>query len=289
VIPPEVADEITPNERFYIVSKNFNDPRVSADKWSLEVFGLVAHPRQFSYAEILALPTVSQYTTLECISNTLGGNLMSNAYWTGVPLAQLLESLGVQPQALAITFRSVDNYYESIPLEVALAPGVLLAHTMNAAPLPDKHGFPLRLIVPGRYGVKNPKWITRIEVAAETIAGYWVRRGWDRKALVQTVARVESPPNESSVDGPRLQVGGVAFAGSRGIRPPRKTDRSRMEQPATTAPASTSAYLAEVLYSEGFSPYHTLPSRKILDDSGPQPGARDGCRRWFALLSRVYG
>jgi DMSO/TMAO reductase YedYZ molybdopterin-dependent catalytic subunit len=216
-IPPAVADEITPNERFYIVSKNFNDPRVTADKWSLEVSGLVARPRRFSYDEILALPIVSQYTTLECISNTLGGNLMSNAHCSGVPLAQLLGSLGVQPQAQAIAFRSVDNYYESFPLELALAPGVLLAHTMNGVPLPDKHGFPLRLIMPGRYGVKNPKWVTRIELAAEAIDGYWVRRGWDREALVQTVARIDAPMNDTSVAGPRLTVGGVAFAGSRGI------------------------------------------------------------------------
>jgi DMSO/TMAO reductase YedYZ molybdopterin-dependent catalytic subunit len=88
---------------------------------------------------------------------------------------------------------------------------------MNGTPLPDKHGFPLRLILPGRYGVKNPKWITRIELAAEPIDGYWVRRGWDREALVQTVARIDTPTDRASVPGPRLEVGGVAFAGSRGI------------------------------------------------------------------------
>jgi DMSO/TMAO reductase YedYZ molybdopterin-dependent catalytic subunit len=218
-IPPGVTDEITPNDRFYIVSKNFNDPRVSADKWSLEVLGLVAQPRRFSYDEILALPAVSQYTTLECISNTLGGNLMSNAHWTGVPLSDLMHALDVRPEARAITFRSADNYYESFPLDVALAPGVLLAHTMNGMPLPDKHGFPLRLILPGRYGVKNPKWITKIEFyqAAEPIEGYWVRRGWDRDALVQTVARIDTPQNNATITGPTVEIGGVAFAGGRGI------------------------------------------------------------------------
>jgi len=216
-LPPGVSDEITPNERFYLVSKNFNDPRVSADKWSLEILGLVAQPRRFSYEEILALPTMSQYTTLECISNTLGGKLMSNALWTGVRLAQLLGNLGVQPAAQAVIFRSADNYYESFPLELALAPSVLLAHTMNGTPLPDKHGFPLRLILPGRYGVKNPKWITRIELAAEPIDGYWVRRGWDREALVQTIARIDTPLDNTSLPGPRLEAGGVAFAGNRGI------------------------------------------------------------------------
>src|SRR5260370_3926125 len=109
---------------------------------------------------------MSHYTTLECISNTLGGKLMSNALWTGVPLAQLLGNLGVQPTAQAIIFRSADNYYESFPLGLALAPGVLLAHTMNATQLPHKHGFPLRSIPPGRDALHNPKIITRIQLAA---------------------------------------------------------------------------------------------------------------------------
>lgn len=216
-IPPGVADEITPNERFYVVSKNFNDPRVSADNWSLEISGLVDQPRHLSYEEILALPSVSQYTTFECISNTLGGKLMGNAYWTGIPLSQLLARAGVQSEARAVTFRSADNYYESHPLGLVLADGVLLAHTMNGAPLPDKHGFPLRLVVPGRYGMKSPKWIAKIEVIADRLNGYWVRRGWDREATVQTVARIDTPADNSSITAPRLAIGGVAFAGSRGI------------------------------------------------------------------------
>ena len=216
-IPSGVAEEITPNDHFYVVSKNFNDPRVSVDRWSLEVSGLVDQPRQLSYEEILSLPSVSQYATLECISNTLGGNLMSNAYWTGVPLAQFLGSLGVRPEARAVIFRSADNYYESFPLELVLADGVLLAHTMNGTPLPDKHGFPLRLILPGPYGMKNPKWIIKIEVVDQPIDGYWVRRGWDREALVQTVARIDTPADNASVAGPSISIGGIAFAGRRGI------------------------------------------------------------------------
>jgi DMSO/TMAO reductase YedYZ molybdopterin-dependent catalytic subunit len=255
-IPQGVAAEVTPNERFYIVSKNFNDPRVSADKWSLEVFGLVAQPRRFSYEEILALPTVSQYTTLECISNTLGGNLMSNAYWTGVPLSQLVGSLGVQPEARAIIFRSADNYYESFPLEVALASGVLLAHTMNGVPLPDKHGFPLRLILPGRYGVKNPKWITRIELTAEPIEGYWVRRGWDAEALVQTVALIDTPQNNATLTSPTLEIGGMAFAGSRGIsRVETSLDGgATWREAATTQPLGASTWVQWALTWDDLSP-----------------------------------
>jgi DMSO/TMAO reductase YedYZ molybdopterin-dependent catalytic subunit len=88
---------------------------------------------------------------------------------------------------------------------------------MNGATLPDKHGFPLRLILPGRYGMKNPKWIVKIELAGERIDGYWVRRGWDREAPVQTVARIDTPTDNATVAGPQVEVGGVAFASSRGI------------------------------------------------------------------------
>ena len=216
-IPAGVAEEVTPNERFYVVSKNFNDPRVKGDLWSFEVLGLVAQPRQFSYEEVLALPMAGQHTTLECISNTLGGKLISNANWTGVPVARLLSIVGPQSEATAVIFRSADNYYESFPLDVMMAPDVLLAHTMNGAPLPDKHGFPLRLILPGRYGMKNPKWIVKMELAVDRIDGYWVRRGWDREAPVQTVARIDTPSDNASVAGSRLELGGVAFAGSPGI------------------------------------------------------------------------
>ena len=278
-IPPGVADEITPNDRFDIVSKNFNDPRVRADAWSLEVFGLVAQPRRFSYAEILALPAVSQYTTLECISNTLGGNLMSNAHWTGVPLSELVRGQGVQPEARAVIFRSADNYYESFPLDVALAPGVLLAHTMNGVPLPDKHGFPLRLILPGRYGVKNPKWISKIELAAETIEGYWVRRGWDAAALVQTVARIDTPLNKITLTGPRLETGGVAFAGSRGIsRVEASIDGgATWRDAAITQPLGASTWVQWVLVWDDLAPgAHEILARAIDATGAVQTSEENG-------------
>ena len=235
--PPGVADEITPNERFYIVSKNLVDPRVQAENWSLEVFGLVKEPRSFSYQEVLALPSTSAYITLECISNPLGGKLMSNALWTGVPLAHLLGLVGVHVDARAVVFRSADNYYESFPLEVALAPTTLLAHAMNGVPLTEKHGFPLRVVLPGRYGMKQPKWVTKIELTADPIDGYWVRRGWDREAFPQTVARIDTPLNDATLAGPRVPVGGVAFAGTRSIsRVEVSTDGGATWRPAQTRP-----------------------------------------------------
>jgi DMSO/TMAO reductase YedYZ molybdopterin-dependent catalytic subunit len=236
-LPVGIAEAITPNDRFYLVSKNFVDPRVRVEGWVLEVSGLLQEPRRFTYDELLGLPASRQVTTFACISNVVGGKLMSTAEWTGVPLGQLLSGLGLLPGATLVAFRSADNYHESYPLELALAPDTLLAHTMNGAPLPNKHGFPLRLVLPGRYGMKSPKWLTRIEVTDQPNNGYWVRRGWDREAGVQTTARIDTPTDQASVPGPRVTVGGVAFAGARGITGVEvSTDGGQSWQQAFTGP-----------------------------------------------------
>ncbi len=274
VVPAGVADEITPNDRFYVVSKNFVDPRVRADAWRLEVLGLVKTPRPFSYEELQALPTSSQYVTLECISNALGGPLMSNALWTGVRLADLLGVVGLQPEAGAVEFHSADNYHESVPLAIALAPTTLLAHTMGGAPLPDRHGFPVRVVLPGRYGMKNPKWLTRIELVPEPVDGYWVRRGWDREALPQTIARIDTPRAEATVSGPPVPIGGVAYAGTRGIaRVDVSTDGgATWRQAATEPPLAAGAWTRWALTWEDVVPgAHVLLARATDGAGTPQP------------------
>ena len=140
-------------------------------------------------------------------------NLMSNAHWTGVPLSELAHGLGVQPEARAITFRSADNYYESFPLALVSTSGVLLAHSMNGVPLPDKHGFPLRLIPPGRYGMKQPKFLTGIELSDHDDDGYWEQRGWDQTAAVRVYSRIDLPMEGDSV--PAGEVTSIAINGDR--------------------------------------------------------------------------
>lgn len=212
-IPPEV----TPNEEFYIVSKNFIDPVVNKDSWSLEVDGLVENPLTLRYGDLLALPSVTQYTTLECISNPVGGDLMSNAQWRGVPLRALLERAKVAPQASEIIFGCSDEYTDSIPLEKALDPTTLVVYQMNGEPLPHKHGFPARLIVPGIYGMKNVKWLTSITLVQYDYKGYWEQQGWSDTAVVKTTSRIDLPGKSDVLSALELKVGGVAFAGNRGI------------------------------------------------------------------------
>ncbi len=209
-MPPEV----TPNGQFYQISKNFFDPTVDVAHWTLEVTGLVSTPLRFSLEEFLkAAPSVERYQTLECISNEVGGDLISNAKWKGIRMRDILALARVSQKATTIIMRSTDGYSESMSLAVAMDPESLLAYEMNGEKLPQKHGAPVRVLFLNRYGMKQPKWLTSIEVADHSHTGYWEQQGWNREAIVKTNSafRVET------AEGPVLALGGWAFAGSRGI------------------------------------------------------------------------
>ncbi len=212
-LPPAV----TPNEAFYTVSKNFFDPEVDGDTWRLRIDGLVEVPQEFRLAELRAFPAEETMNTLMCISYEPGDNLISNARWTGTSLRDLLDRAGVQPRATHIQFTSADDYVESHSLAYAQDPRVRLVWEMNGEPLPYKHGFPARLLAPGRYGIKNPKWITRITLIEGDIQGYWQQRGWDQDGFIKTMSRIDVPSRGVRGTPVRTRVEGIAFAGERGI------------------------------------------------------------------------
>lgn len=209
---------VTPPDRFYVVSKNLIDPVVDASSWHLAVDGLVAHPLNLSYHDVLGLPSQETYRTLECISNEVGGDLISNGHWTGVRLADVLRMAEAGPGATTVHFTSVDGYTDNMALSMALDPATLLTYKLDGQPLPSKHGFPLRVLGVGTYGMKNPKWLTRIEVTKSTTEGFWESQGWNAAAIVQTMARIDSPSSGATVRGPAVSVEGIAFAGARGIQ-----------------------------------------------------------------------
>jgi DMSO/TMAO reductase YedYZ molybdopterin-dependent catalytic subunit len=159
---------------------------------------------------------VSQVTTLICISNQVGGPLISNARWTGVRLRDLLERARLKPGVKDIALFAADGYSDSISLEKALEPTTLVAYGMNDELLPDSHGAPARLIVPGIYGMKNVKWLTGIEPVDEDFKGFWERRGWSDIAIIKTMSRIDVPDSRLVVPG-RNAIGGIAFAGDRGV------------------------------------------------------------------------
>ncbi|QBD74969.1 hypothetical protein EPA93_02760 [Ktedonosporobacter rubrisoli] len=210
---------ITPNSEHYVVTKNTLDPTPDSALWRLEVAGLVRQPGTYTYAELQQLPAVSRAITLECISNPLAGHLMGTAIWQGVELKTLLEKHGgTLPGANFITMYSVDGYTISLPATEVIAVNPLLAWKMNAEPLPQRHGFPLRALIPGRYGEMNPKWLTRIEFTEQKIEGLYQSQGWYDGPL-HTTSRIDFPTPETRLTfGQAVTFSGIAFAGNRGIQ-----------------------------------------------------------------------
>ncbi|MGE0687778.1 MAG: molybdopterin-dependent oxidoreductase [Dehalococcoidia bacterium] len=217
--PGVAAEEVTPNEDFYLVSKNLIDPSmVDIKSWRLKVSGQVAQEREFDIDAIRALPAIEQYATFQCISNEVGGYLMGTAKWKGVLLRDFLAAVQPSPTAKYLWFESTDDYTESLELDFAKLDGVMLAYEMNGVTLPQEHGFPLRLVAPGKYGMKQPKWIRQIALRSENEEGYWVKRGWDTEADMQTSTRIDVPADGATLFQRTLRVEGVAFSGRRGIQ-----------------------------------------------------------------------
>lgn len=208
---------ITPVGTFYNVSKNFFDPVVKQTEWSLTIGGLVDEPYELTLEEIRAMPATIDINALQCISNEVGGSLIGNGEWKGVFLKDLLERAGVQPGAVDLKFTCADDYTESITIEKALSSDVRLVYEMNGAPLTDKHGFPARLLVPGIYGMKNVKWVEKMEVVGEDYRGFWQQQGWDDAAPVKLMSRIDLPESRETVGPGVVSVGGVAFSGDLGI------------------------------------------------------------------------
>jgi DMSO/TMAO reductase YedYZ molybdopterin-dependent catalytic subunit len=213
---------LTPVADFYVVAKDLLPPTIDPADWTLSVGGLVERERSFRLADLRRLPRVEGERTLECISNevVVWGGLAGNQRWAGVRLLDLLAEVGVRPEATHVLWRSADGYTESLPL-AEVDDRVWLVDEMGSpgTPLTREHGFPLRVLVPGRYGMKQPKWLTAIVLTDHDEPGYWVTRGWDAAAVVRTWSRIDEPRAGDGVPvGRPFPVFGVAFAGERGIR-----------------------------------------------------------------------
>jgi DMSO/TMAO reductase YedYZ molybdopterin-dependent catalytic subunit len=209
---------ITPNEQFYVVTKNIIDPQVNPERWRLEIKGLVEQPRNYSFQELTTLPAINQETTLMCISNQVGGGLMSNARWRGVPLRHLIENAGPKDGVTKVVLRAVDSYDDTIPLAKALESTTLVVYEMNGSRLPFVHGYPVRLIVPGLFGEKSVKWVTRIELVAQDVKGFYEKQGWGPDFTIPIHSRFDGPDLSRPISpGTSVPLKGVAFAGDRGI------------------------------------------------------------------------
>ncbi len=264
--------EVTPVDRFYVLSKNDVDPTIAPADWSLRITGAVKRDLRLTYADLLALPRVDQYATLRCVSNPVGGHLMSTAFWSGVPLAELLTRVGLAAGADAVVFSAPDAYDEVAALDEALAPTALLAYGMNGETLARRHGGPVRVLLPGFYGFKNVKWIEAITVRAGTPRDYWAARGWTARE-VRPVARIDVWRREAA----GLLVAGVAYTGTRRVSAVQvRADGGAWHDCTLNAPA-----LSDLTWVQwqGVLPLttgaHTLSAR-VIDGAGAAQDASGG-------------
>lgn len=215
----EKTPPITPNSEHYVVTQNVVDPNPDASLWRLELTGLIQKPATYTYEEVQKLPSTSRPITLECIANAVGNHLIGTAIWQGVPLQTLLDQHGgALPNATHVAFYAVDGYAVSLPLKEVLEAEALLAWRMNGAEIPARHGFPMRVLIPGRYGEENTKWLTRIELTDHFVGGLYSDQGWYNGQL-HTMSRIDRPEKDDKVQrGQTIEMGGIAYAGHRGIQ-----------------------------------------------------------------------
>lgn len=207
--------ELTANDDFYRIDIDTIPPQVDESSWKLKLSGLVDTPFELDLDQIRSMPSQTQILTMQCISNPVGGDLTSSSRWTGVRVKDILSRANVEGSAIGAYITAVDGFYEFVTMEDLLDERTLLVYEMNGAPLPREHGFPLRIYIPNRYGMKQPKWIDTIELVAEPKTGYWVERGWDREARPETVSVVDTAVVD--LDQGLALCGGIAWAGIRGI------------------------------------------------------------------------
>lgn len=209
---------ITDNDAFFLVDIGAPEVPIDTAGWSLSVSGLVDNAESLSYDQLLALPAVEQTTTLVCIGNPVGGTAIGTARWRGVSFSYLLARWGIQAQAYDMVARDVGAYSDSLPVSHLQSHFAMLAYEMNGVPLPYLHGGPLRIILPGIYGIKNVKWLHSLEFVADDYQGYWQQVGWPDAAEVRTLVKIMNVPDNYQMTPGVLPVNGVAYAGLRGIQ-----------------------------------------------------------------------
>jgi DMSO/TMAO reductase YedYZ molybdopterin-dependent catalytic subunit len=208
---------ITPLADFFAVNIGAEEPRIELARWRLEVKGLVEQPLTLTFDDLLALPRVDIHGTLACISNEVGGRLIGTTLFSGARLGDVLQMARPQRGVAEVVMRAVDRYSESMPFDKALHEDTLLVYGMDGKLLTPEHGYPLRIFNPNHYGMKGPKWLASLELVAEPYDGYWPRMGWDKEATVKSTSVIDGAGDVRAENG-LAQLGGIAFAGWRGIQ-----------------------------------------------------------------------
>lgn len=222
---PGMPKLITPADDFYLIDTAVSSPRIDRDRWTLNVSGdAVSNPIELSYDELLSFQQLEADITMSCVSNEVGGGLVSHGRWTGVRLADVLEEAGVRREDIGraseqLIGRSVDGWEAGFRTDIAFdGREALVAFGLNGDELPAKHGYPVRLVVPGLYGyISATKWLSEIELRDWDYDVYWIKRGWSKTGPVKTQSRIDTLSDGDEREAGTIPVGGVAWAPTRGI------------------------------------------------------------------------
>jgi DMSO/TMAO reductase YedYZ molybdopterin-dependent catalytic subunit len=308
-VPPAVQPDgvalpsfITPSARFYRIDTALTVPQLSRDDWRMRIHGMTDREITLRWADLDRFEVIEKVVTLTCVSNPVGGNLISNATWTGYRVRDLLAESGVHPDADMVLSTSVDGFTVGTPVGALTdARDALLAIGMNGEPLPTEHGYPARLVVPGLYGyVSATKWVTDLELTRfDRAEAYWTRLGWSARGPIKTESRVDVPRDGQQVDRGPVRFGGVAWAQHRGVRAVEvridRPDRQGDWQPAQLGAAYSDDTwrLWSVDWTASDTGRHTITVR-ATDNTGavqtpeqadPVP---DGATGWHSVTFEVH-
>jgi DMSO/TMAO reductase YedYZ molybdopterin-dependent catalytic subunit len=223
VVPvPGTRPEYTPVKDHYKVFIQTVPTLIDEASWVLPITGLIDNPQMLTLDDFKTRwQPIDQYVTLSCISGRIGTSLISTTQWTGVSVQDVLADLGLQEGAQYLIISSGDGFYETVDIDLIMSdPRIMFCYAWDGNDLPKDHGFPLRIWIPDRYGMKQPKWITEIEVTDEYQEGYWVERNWDEVARVKATSVIDTVAVDHIIedgDQRRVPIGGIAFSGARGI------------------------------------------------------------------------
>jgi DMSO/TMAO reductase YedYZ molybdopterin-dependent catalytic subunit len=287
---------ITANSDFYRIDTALNVPQIARADWTLRIHGMVDREVTYSFDDLKDLELIEKAVTLACVSNPVGGELISNAVWTGYRVRDLLARSGLRPDADMVLSTSVDGFTVGTPVEALTDDrDAMLAIGMNGVPLPVEHGYPARLVVPGLYGfVSATKWVVDLELTRfDRAEAYWTKLGWSAKAPIKTQSRIDVPRNGARLDSGPVTVGGVAWAQHRGVKSVEVRIDDGPWQPATLGAAYSNDTWRLWTYPWQATPgSHTITVR-ATDNTGavqteqPAPPAPDGATGWPSVSVQV--
>ena len=281
---PGTRPEYTPLDNHYRIDISSRPPIIDAASWTLAISGLVGNAKSYTLNELVEnYQPVDRYVTMQCISNRVGGSLISTTRWTGIKMQDLIEEWDIQPEATHLRISSADGFDEYLSLEtIREDERIMIAYAWDGRPLKRKHGFPIRIHVPDHYGMKQPKWITDIEAVDSWQEGYWVRRGWSATAVVNMTSVVDTVATDAIIeeDGEMfVPIGGIAFTGARGVsRVEDQVDEGDWQDAELRSPLSDTSWYIWRYNWQFEAGDHTFRVRTYDADGGMQTGTERGTR-----------